>query len=65
MHLSSVLRFDTNHHASDVVLEATGSLRRVEAKVVVEQNEQRWTIDEQLRNASQHSGHFAASKVRG
>ena len=33
--LSSVLGSDTNYHASDVVIEATGSLRRVEAKAAV------------------------------
>ena len=36
VHLSSALGFDTNYHATDVVIEATGNLRRVEAKAAVE-----------------------------
>ena len=35
VHLSSVLGSDTNYHTSDVVIEAIGSLRRVEAKAAV------------------------------
>ena len=35
VHLSSVLGSDTNYHASDVVIEATGSLRGAEAKAAV------------------------------
>ena len=36
VHLSSALGSDTNYHATDVVIEATGNLRRVEDKAAVE-----------------------------